>query len=214
MPEHLKVFPLTWNEALNFTLFFYSCLTWDKAQPDRGNDNRSIFLCYLSRSYTLYSNFILEEETWKVLLRLKPKLFWMWTAEKLSIFLVRQLAWGCWSWCVRFLSWTELCFPRCSPAQIPPDPSRKSVCSWQKTLWPATEEYSLQKSKPITSCCSILAGRCTRYPPVELWNWLDVFGKLAWKDSKVHQNHTKQSMRERWRKNYDYNIMQFRNTCL
>lgn len=75
-------------------------------------------------------------------------------AEKWSRFLFRQLAWGCWGWCV----WTPLSW----------------VCSEHKShwvlsnslhaadvLWPATEGCNLQTSKPIVSCCSVLASRYT-----------------------------------------------------
>lgn len=46
-------------------------------------------------------------------------------------------------------------------AQIPPGPFQQSACSWCKVLWPATEGCNLQTSKPVVSCCSVLASRYT-----------------------------------------------------
>lgn len=70
-------------------------------------------------------------------------------------------------------------FPSALWAQILPGPSQKLACSWWRTLRPATEECSLQRSKSIVGC-SILESSYIAALCAELQNLLDAFGNLAW----------------------------------
>lgn len=75
-------------------------------------------------------------------------------------------------------------FPSALWAQILPGPSQKLACSWWRTLRPATEECSLQRSKSIVGC-SILESSYIAALCAELQNLLDAFGNLAWEGSTL-----------------------------
>lgn len=98
---------------------FFSTLVLHETMPNQIEEvTTEDSPCVTIQNLICYTaSFFLEGETWEVFLRLKSKLLHMWAAEKWSRFLVRQLAWGHWTWWVWFLSWVELCFPRCSPAE-------------------------------------------------------------------------------------------------
>lgn len=170
---------VTADPSLSSALHFCPRLTGAKEQPGAGNDNRNVFLCYLWKPYTLHSNLLLRERHLKGFLDRKQS---RWGYQQLKneadSYSARQ-PWGTEAAVCDFSPEQSSAFPSALWAQILPGPSQKLACSWWRTLRPATEECSLQRSKSIVGC-SILESSYIAALCAELQNLLDAFGNLAW----------------------------------